>query len=97
MTDSFLDAVGLDRYVGSWTLNGLDSSVTFRSSGIRVIPNDVEQVQRAIRRVLDQLDRPERGREEPLRTPQLIGGNIGTRNCAAGLAGHGSQRCAGRS
>jgi polyisoprenoid-binding protein YceI len=32
MTDSFLDAVGLSRYVGSWTLNGLDSSVTFRSS-----------------------------------------------------------------
>jgi len=34
MTNSFLDAVGLDRYVGSWTLNGLDSSVTFRSSAM---------------------------------------------------------------
>ena len=34
MTDSFLDAVGLGRYVGSWTLNGLDSSATFRSSAM---------------------------------------------------------------
>jgi polyisoprenoid-binding protein YceI len=32
MTDSFLDAVGLGRYVGSWTLNGLSSTATFRSS-----------------------------------------------------------------
>jgi hypothetical protein len=34
MTDSFLDAVGLGCYVGSWTLSGLDSSVTFRSSAM---------------------------------------------------------------
>ncbi len=34
MTDSFLDAVGLDRYVGFWTLNGLDSSAMFRSSAV---------------------------------------------------------------
>jgi polyisoprenoid-binding protein YceI len=32
MTNDFLDAVGLGRYVGSWTLNPLDSSVTFRAS-----------------------------------------------------------------
>jgi polyisoprenoid-binding protein YceI len=34
MTDSFLDAVGLGRYVGSWTLDALDSSVTFQSSAM---------------------------------------------------------------
>jgi len=34
MTDNFLDAVGLGHYVGSWTLNALDSSVTFRSSSL---------------------------------------------------------------
>ena len=34
MTDSFLDAVGLGRYVGSWTLNGLNSTATFRSSAM---------------------------------------------------------------
>lgn len=34
MNDYFLEAVGLDKYVGSWTLNPLDSSVTFRSSSV---------------------------------------------------------------
>jgi polyisoprenoid-binding protein YceI len=34
MTDNFLDAVGLVRYVGSWTLNALDSSVALRSSSM---------------------------------------------------------------
>jgi polyisoprenoid-binding protein YceI len=34
MNDNFLDAVGLVRYVGSWTLNALDSSVTFGSSSM---------------------------------------------------------------
>ena len=34
MTDSFLDAVGLGRYVGFWTLNGLNSTAMFRSSAM---------------------------------------------------------------
>ena len=34
MTDSFLDAVGLGRYVGFWTLNGLNSTATFQSSAM---------------------------------------------------------------
>jgi hypothetical protein len=59
--------------------------------------NEVAQAQRAVRRALEGMDRPERDDQQPRRTPRVSRRSTTTLNCAGNVSRQGSANCVGQS